>query len=656
MLQIVFDGTLSICNPCWLRFYRALQARPVNDPLPQQVQEPLHQQVQEEPLPQQVQEEEVQEIVVNVQQQQNIGIMTIPGYLRVSNTARRCVFQNCRNVPANAVPKYVRLHLFRMNKLFIPKLARVCQPHMISNEWEDLLNVQIPLHEHFNSAHVLDIIELYEWKLERGTQLDFENIEEIDDNELHFYTGMDKIQFNRILNQTSLRDRTNSSATVLGLYLVKIRTGEPDERVASMFNMSRRTLERKLKIARECLSEEFVPRHLGLDHMTREDVIARNLTIPSHIFGGNQNEPAAILVCDGTYIYVQKSSNFLFQRKTYSLHKFRNLVKPFLIVCTDGYIVDVLGPYPAITTDAEIMSHMMQDAAWHWFLNANDIFILDRGFRDSIPAIEEHGYDAHMPPTRARGEQLSTVDANKSRLITMCRWVVETINGRFKKDFKIFRHVYFNVALTNMMTDFKITAALINATHRPYRDNAHAAQFINIIDENINRENELADYVIRNNLNRQRVAFMPLDANNPELRDFPQLTYDELLLFTLGIYHLKLAKSYCHEHMRPNGVYIMELYHRRELVENKILIRGRIQSRHIRAKRYYTYLLINPALQGRQSLEGYYCSCIHGRRTVGSCAHIASVVYFLSWAVYQDEFHTPAAFLDETILDLDAAE
>lgn len=108
MLQIVFDGTLSICNPCWLRFYRALQARPVVDLLPQQVQEPLPQQVQEEPLPQQVQEEEVQEIVVNVQQQQNIGIMTIPGYLRVSNTVRRCVFQNCRNVPANAVPKYFR--------------------------------------------------------------------------------------------------------------------------------------------------------------------------------------------------------------------------------------------------------------------------------------------------------------------------------------------------------------------------------------------------------------------------------------------------------------------------------------------------------------------------------------------------------------------
>ncbi|XP_037869989.1 uncharacterized protein LOC119629142 isoform X2 [Bombyx mori] len=216
--EIAFDGTLSICNPCWLRFYRAVQVRPVDDPLPQQVQEPL--------------------------------------------------------------------------------------------------NEQIPLHENFNSAHVLDIIELYEWRLERGTQLDFENVEEIDDNELHFYTGMDKIQFNNILNQTSsLRDRTNSSATVLGLYLVKIRTGEPDERIASMFNMSRRTLVRKLKIARECLSEEFVPRHLGLDHMTREDVVARNLTIPSHIFGGNQNEPAAILVCVMEHTYTCKKAPTSFFRE-----------------------------------------------------------------------------------------------------------------------------------------------------------------------------------------------------------------------------------------------------------------------------------------------------------------------------------------------------
>lgn len=149
---------------------------------------------------------------------------------------------------------------------------------------------------------------------------------------------------------------------------------------------------------------------------------------------------------------------------------------------------------------------------------------------------------------------------------------------------------------------------------------------------------------------------MPLDGNNPDFRDFPQLTYEELILFTLGSYHLRLARSYCHEHMRPNGVYLIELYRHQGLINNKILIRGRIQSRHVRARQYYTYILINPARQGRQSVEDYYCSCIHGRRTVGSCAHIASIVYFLSWARHQQQIETPAVFLDEITVDIDHAE
>ena len=64
--------------------------------------------------------------------------------------------------------------------------------------------------------------------------------------------------------------------------------------------------------------------------------------------------------------------------------------------------------------------------------------------------------------------------------------VVETINGRFKKDFDIFRYVYFNVALRNMMVNFKITAH--NASRRTYEDhNMYVEQFITIINERMNR-------------------------------------------------------------------------------------------------------------------------------------------------------------------------
>lgn len=630
-----------MCHACWSRLDRRLRNQPVQN-----------EQVQNIP----VQDQPVEEQPVQDQVQLQPSFVTPRGYKRASNTARHCIFTNCRNVVAHNVPLYAKFQLLHNHNFYIPELARVCNAHFMRNDWVDLLNTTS--HENFDSTHVVGMMNLYKWGIEQRSNLDFKNIEEIEDNEFHFWTGLTKYQFNVILNQTpSLGDRSVHPATVLGIFLTKIRTGEPDERLATKFNMSRRTLERKLAIARECLSNDFVPQHLGLNHITREDVVAKNLAIPSHFFGGNYNEPAAILVCDGTYIYLQKSSNFLFQRKTYSLHKFRNLVKPFLIVCTDGYIVDVTGPYTATTSDASIMRDLMQeDSPIHGFLRVNDVFILDRGFRDSIDKIEECGYNPHMPPTRVRGEQLTTLDANKSRLITMIRWVVETINGRFKKDFKIFRHVYFNVAMRNMMVDFKITAAIINATRHPYEDHMYAEQFIRIINERMNEPNEMAEYVINHNLNRQRVAFVRLDGNDPDFDDFPRLTFDELILFTLGSYHLRIARSYCHEHMREDGVYTIELYRHQEMIENKILIRGRIQSRHVRAKQYYTYILVDPTHIGRNSIQQYYCSCIHGRRTVGSCAHVVSVVYFLSWARHQDVIDAPAAFLDELTIDFDNAE
>lgn len=94
---------------------------------------------------------------------------------------------------------------------------------------------------------------------------------------------MTKNEFNMILNETpSLHNRSKRPATVLGMYLTKIRTGECDNRLATMFNISRRTLERDFKVARECLEEEFMPQHLGINHVSREEVIARNLLIPSH--------------------------------------------------------------------------------------------------------------------------------------------------------------------------------------------------------------------------------------------------------------------------------------------------------------------------------------------------------------------------------------
>lgn len=156
--------------------------------------------------------------------------------------------------------------------------------------------------------------------------------------------------------------------------------------LASLINTSKTSLQRMLKQARRCLKmNTFL--HLGFDHISRHEVIERNRTLPNSIFG-NEERTKAILIIDGS-LFIQKSSNFLFQRLSYCLHKYSNLIKPFMIVCADGYIIEVTGPYGARTSDSDIVKLLldnhdgpMEEAPMRWFLHPNDVFVLDRGFRD----------------------------------------------------------------------------------------------------------------------------------------------------------------------------------------------------------------------------------------------------------------------------------
>ncbi|XP_063538105.1 uncharacterized protein LOC134747411 [Cydia strobilella] len=247
----------------------------------------------------------------------------------------------------------------------------------------------------------------------------------------------------------------------------------------------------------ECLLGDFVPNHLGWDHITREQIIEKNLAIANHLYGDIGTK--AVLIFDGTYIYVQKSGNFLFQKKTYSPHKFRNLIKPYLV---------------------NINFYFLQFMVW---------------------------------------TPLSTEDANKSRLVTIVRWVVEVINGRLKRYFKLLRQVYCNRALSDTFNDVRIAAALTNVFKEPLGDSPYANQIIEIINERREIPNLLGNYVVQHNINRQRAAFRNMtDAEVVEVTRFPRLTIDELVLIALGTYQIKLARSYLSEQVR-NGVYQIEI-------------------------------------------------------------------------------------------------
>lgn len=68
--------------------------------------------------------------------------------------------------------------------------------------------------------------------------------------------------------------------TTVGAYLMKLRTGDSDDRIATLLGISRSTLTKYVMKARSMMEEHFVPAHLGLQHISREEVAQRNLYVP----------------------------------------------------------------------------------------------------------------------------------------------------------------------------------------------------------------------------------------------------------------------------------------------------------------------------------------------------------------------------------------
>ena len=126
-----------------------------------------------------------------------------------------------------------------------------------------------------------------------------------------------------------------------------------------------------------------MPLHLGANTLSRENWLEHNTLISKNIFETNDNQ--LILAADGTYCYCQKSFNNAFQRKTFSVQKSRHLVKPFIICTTDGLIVDIYGLYEATQNDASILLNILKtDEKLGFIIKDNDIFVIDRGFRDCV--------------------------------------------------------------------------------------------------------------------------------------------------------------------------------------------------------------------------------------------------------------------------------
>ncbi|KAH3724256.1 hypothetical protein DPMN_050071 [Dreissena polymorpha] len=192
--------------------------------------------------------------------------------------------------------------------------------------------------------------------------------------------------------------------------------------LSTIFGITKSSIRRAVSTIMHAFMRGFVPLYLGIDSVTRESLINEHTKLLAKKLFGNQEEKL-ILVLDGTYIYINKSNNFQFQRRSFSLLKGRPLVKPMVVVTTTGHFLTIVGPYMSDgnNNDAAILNHTLKTNIddIRGLLREGDVFVVDRGFRDALPLLKDLGINAEMPSIMRKGEkQFTTGEANASRLVT----------------------------------------------------------------------------------------------------------------------------------------------------------------------------------------------------------------------------------------------
>ena len=61
------------------------------------------------------------------------------------------------------------------------------------------------------------------------------------------------------------------------------------------------------------------------------------------------------------------------------------------------------------------------------------------------------------------------------------------------------------------------------------------------------------------------------------------------------------------------------------------LIRACVKSRHSNANTYNTYIAYKPNINSYKAIDSWYCTCKSGKRTVGTCSHVTTVIYKFSY-------------------------
>ena len=159
--------------------------------------------------------------------------------------------------------------------------------------------------------------------------------------------------------------------------------------------------------------------------------------------------------------------------------------------------------------------------------------VLDRGFRDVIKHLEQEYELITLMPCCSLEKQLTTYQANCTRMVTKIRNVIERKNGIFKMYNALEK--CRNSQLTHITQDFKNVAAIQNCFFTAlYSDKYNCKEIALLMKQNLNKSNTLLGYITNQRQVKEK-CFQKIDAFN--VIDFPKILYNDFYKYiTNGLY------------------------------------------------------------------------------------------------------------------------
>ena len=205
--------------------------------------------------------------------------------------------------------------VFLTRNVWIPEGARCCPHHILnrrlSKEAADWIKPLSIRYQEWNSSQIETLLGNFRSLYNGRKRFNFDDPWDLSADTCSVLTSLSPDEFSQLVTIVSSTSSARNSyqrsiRTAIGIYLCKLRLGLSNRLLSIMFDLpDKRTVSRILDSARQALKVSFTSSNLGFGHVTRQCIIDRHTTAMSQQLMCDGGKDTAILVVDGTYIYIQ---------------------------------------------------------------------------------------------------------------------------------------------------------------------------------------------------------------------------------------------------------------------------------------------------------------------------------------------------------------